>query len=390
MSLRLGLRQRVAAWCALLVVGSGVIVVLLVVVLSGRFLEEHNRPDDPRSQPALGAPAVPGAPGAVAGPGGDPSQQSRREAADETFAEVRTVGLVAVGVLSIVGIGVGWAVAGRIVRPVQQVTATARSITEDHRLDRRIAYDGPPDELHELADGFDQMLDKLEGVFAGQRAFVADASHELRTPLAVMRTEVDVALDDPGASAVQLRDALAAVGDEIDRTTGLVTAMLALARAEALRDPRPVDLAEVVMAAVDAGPGEVRAEVVPTVVWGDPVLLRQLVANLVRNAVDHGSGPVSIRIEAPAAPAAPAAAGGLVRLVVENGGLPLDPQEVASLFGRFAHGHASEGHGLGLAICQAIVESHGGTIGARPRSGGGLTVTVGLPSDRGRVSAPRA
>jgi signal transduction histidine kinase len=258
------------------------------------------------------------------------------------------------------------------------VTDTARSIGRDRRLDRRIAYDGPPDEIHDLADEFDTMLDRLEAVFDAQKAFVANTSHELRTPLAVMRTEVDVALDDPDASAADLRSSLQAVGDVVDRTSGLVTAMLALARAETITDPRVVDLAglagaEAYEQQVRNGDRAFRSELGPAPVAGDPVLLGQLVGNLVRNAATYNvvDGEVVVRTGVD---------GDTARLVVENDGPILDPAAVATFFSRFVRrAQAGEGHGLGLAICDAIVRTHGGTISAAVRPRGGLVVTVELP-----------
>lgn len=402
--MRFGLRQRVAFWCATLVVVSGVVVVLVLVVLSGRFLKEGNRPDrlgvpvealvsgsvpadapappagQPSGQTGSGSGSGPGtgagAAGGVRGP--TPLQEAQHAAADATFRKVRNLGLALVLGLTVVSIAVAWAVAGRIVRPLKQVTDAARSIAGDSRLDRRIAYDGAPDELHELADEFDAMLDKLEAVFDAQRAFVSNTSHELRTPLAVMRTEVDVALDDPQASTVELRAALGAVGDELNRTSGLVSAMLSLARAETITDPRVVDLAELarsVAMAEQSRHADRRYETALSAapVSGDPVLLGQLVANLVRNAITYNfeGGLVSVRTET---------VGSSARIVVENEGSPVDPAIIPSLFSRFVRrSQAGEGHGLGMAICNTIVTTHGGTIAAAPRPGGGLVVTVGLP-----------
>ena len=333
----------------------------------------------------------------MAGPGSGPEaptgptprQLAQRAAADATFRDVRNVGLATVLGLTVVSIGVAWVVAGRIVRPVQQVTDTARSIAADSRLDRRIAYDGPPDELHDLADEFDAMLDKLEAVFDAQQAFVSNTSHELRTPLAVMRTEVDVALDDPDATTEDLRAALGVVGGELNRTNGLVTAMLTLARAESITDPRPVDLAELARAASLDAQGrhadrryEVELSTAP--VSGDAVLLGQLVGNLLRNAITYNfeGGLVAIRTDT---------VGDQARVVVENDGPQVDPAVVPSLFARFVRrAQADEGHGLGLAICHTIATTHGGTISAIPRPAGGLVITVALPARSAGAPTPDA
>jgi len=397
---RLGLRQRVALWCAALVVVSGVSVVVLVVVLSGRFLAQENRPSKLGLRPEqIGAP--PGSAAAPSGPvagGVDPNaarggptaaQGAQRAAADRTFERVRNLGLATVAGLMLASLLVAWAVAGRIVRPIKQVTETARSIGRDRKLDRRIAYDGPQDEIHDLADEFDTMLGRLEAVFDAQREFVANASHELRTPLAVIRTEVDVALDDPDASDTDLRGALHAVGDVVERTSGLVTAMLALSRAEVISEPRTVDLADVARAATYAervrnGNRSFSSDLEPAPVAGDPVLLGQLVENLVRNAVTYNrdGGSVAVRIRS---------TGGTVQLVVENDGPPVDPRLIPSLFERFVRRTpVGDGHGLGLAICATIARTHGGTIRAAPGERGGLAVTVELPAVEGTTRAEHA
>jgi signal transduction histidine kinase len=223
------------------------------------------------------------------------------------------------------------------------------------------------------------MLDRLEAVFDAQKAFVANTSHELRTPLAVMRSEVDVALDDPNASDDDLRSALRAVGDVVDRTSGLVTSMLALARAETIIDPRTVDLAAIASGvALEArlrhGDRFFEADLQPAPVAGDPVLLGQVVGNLVRNAVAYNrhGGTVVVRTRR---------RGDVVHLEVENDGPVVPPEVVAALFGRFVRRAPSDdGHGLGLAVCEAITRTHGGSISAVARSEGGLHVTVELPA----------
>src|SRR5206468_8080673 len=112
--------------------------------------------------------------------------------------------LLALGVMTLVSVVAGWLLAGRALRPLRRITATARRVSGEN-LGERIALKGPADELKELADTFDGMLSRLDGAFASQRHLVANASHELRTPLAIMRTQVDVSLADPDASGEDLR-----------------------------------------------------------------------------------------------------------------------------------------------------------------------------------------
>jgi len=396
--MRLGLRQRVALWCAALVVASGVAVVLLVVVLSGRLLNERARAGDAAAAPSVQVQPDPSG-GAGQLPPGEPQPQrarpgptardlARRSAAATTLRDVRTIGLVAVLGLTVVAVGASWFVAGRIIEPVRSVTDAALEIASDRKLDRRLAMDGPDDELHELADAFDHMLDRLEGVFDAQRSFVANASHELRTPLAVMQTEVDVALDDPDADVAELRDALGGIRDELGRTNVLVGAMLALSRAETVTERTDLDLAEVSRAVIDALPAdlvgghELTSSLQPGPVNGDRVLLGQLVANLVRNALSHNRPGGSVRVSTSSS--SPGATDDRVRLVVENDGPVVDAAEVEGLFDRFVRrGDAgSGGHGLGLAIVRTIAETHGGSVEAHARIAGGLLVEVELPTRR--------
>lgn len=143
----------------------------------------------------------------------------------------------------------GWIVAGRALRPISRITATARSIS-DRTLDARIALAGPRDELRELADTFDSMLGRLEDAFESQRRFVANASHELRTPLAIVRTELDVTLDDPAAGEDHLRSMARVIRDANERMERLIASLLALASSEAgIVQSRPADLAEVIQPA---------------------------------------------------------------------------------------------------------------------------------------------
>ncbi len=134
--------------------------------------------------------------------------------------------------MTIVSVVAGWLLAGRALRPLRQITGTARRVSGEN-LGERIALEGPADELKELADTFDRMLERLDHAFASQRHFVANASHELRTPLAIMRTEVDVALADPDASQTELREMGEAVRETIDRCERLIESLLVLARSEA-------------------------------------------------------------------------------------------------------------------------------------------------------------
>src|ERR1700733_4686170 len=150
---------------------------------------------------------------------------------------------VALGAMTIVSVVAGWLLAGRALRPLRAITATARRVSGEN-LGERIGLKGPADELKELADTFDGMLGRLDGAFASQRHFVANASHELRTPLAIMRTEVDVSLADPDSSVEELRRMGDAVRETVDRCERLIEGLLMLARSEAATGrEEPADLA---------------------------------------------------------------------------------------------------------------------------------------------------
>jgi signal transduction histidine kinase len=306
-------------------------------------------------------------------------------------------GLLALLVVGAVGVALSYVLAGRVLRPLQDITAAAQRLSVE-RLDARIALTGPEDELKQLADTFDDMLGRLQRSFDAQRRFVADASHELRTPLAVMRTEVDVALADPDASVEELRAAAGVVRDATIRADRLVDSLLLLARSDRLQvDGLPhrerVELPEVATAALRAVDGEVglrglhvAASCAPAAVLGDRGLLERLAGNLVENAVRHNVDGGWLRVDT-------ATVGGRARLAVESSGPVVPPEEVDALFEPFRrHGTARTartGAGLGLAIVRAVAAVHGGTATAVARPSGGLTVTVDLPRSVEAARTPR-
>ncbi|MDP9007019.1 MAG: ATP-binding protein [Actinomycetota bacterium] len=291
----------------------------------------------------------------------------------------------ALGLMALGSVGLGWVMAGRVLRPLQHITGAARRLSEEN-LHERIALEGPDDELKELADTFDSMLARLDAAFDAQRRFAANAAHELRTPLAIVRTEVDVALADPDASVDELRAMGAEVLRAIDRARGLLDGLLVLARSDRGIELRhPVDLAEVAAAAAgqvagdaEAGGRTVSLDVARAPVRGDPSLLQRLGDNLLDNAVRHNEpgGWVTVRT---------GQTSGRSRLVVANGGPAVDPAEVETLFEPFRRGTAERtgsvaGAGLGLSIVRSVATAHGGTATATARPEGGLEVTVELPA----------
>jgi signal transduction histidine kinase len=297
-------------------------------------------------------------------------------------------GAAALLLIGVVGIGAAYVVAGRALRPLSQVTSAAQRLSGE-TLDERINYDGADDEVSELAKTFDAMLDRIAGAFDSQKRFVANASHELRTPLAVMRTEVDVTLDDPDADVAEYRRMANVVRDASTRANALVESLLLLARTEAQAGRRlarkvPADLSTGVAGALSGVKHEaerlnldVTTDLKAAPVVGDPSLLDRLAGNLIENAVryNHLGGRLWVRTGTDDT---------LSWLVVGNTGFEVEPADVPSLFEPFRRGGrertGARGSGLGLSIVRAVCEAHGGGVGAVALDGGGLEVTVSLPA----------
>lgn len=385
------IRVRLTLWWALLFLGMAALLQWLGYVLVSSQLDEA--PADIRTQVAadLGLPPstlddldqpdagrlLPGGATVV-----ELLDNAYRQATDDALDHIRGQARTALLILAGLAGGAGWFLSGRLLAPIRRITATARTIS-DSNLEARLALDGPDDELRELADAFDAMLGRLDRAFRAQQAFAARASHELRTPLTLIRAELDVTLDDPDPT----RDDLASMATEIRtalaRSEQLVDHLLLLARtADVLPAHRPVDLADLAAAAVNRHAATVdetglqpRLELAPAPVVGDPVLLEQLVDNLVGNAIIHNVPGGWLTI-------ATAAAGRHTRLTVANSGTPLAPSETARLtepFYRPETSRGTPGSGLGLAIVDAITATHGGTLTLRTGRSGGLEATVTLP-----------
>lgn len=305
----------------------------------------------------------------------------------DTLNAVRTVGGLAVLAATAAAFGLGWRAAGWVLLPVRSATETARRVAQSHDLTERIGYEGPRDEVRELTDIFDTMLGRLARSFDGQRRFVANASHELRTPLTINRTLVDVAVRRPDATedVKRLGESLLLVNARHER---LIDGLLALAEGEqAVLVRRPFDLTDVAEHVLDQAAEEAAEREVtihrlldPAPTTGEAVLVERLVQNLVENAIrhNHPKGEVWVTTRRRAEQ---------VELVVANTGLQVPPYEIEAIFQPFRRLHgdrlrSDRGSGLGLSIVQVIAEAHGGTVIARPRDEGGLTITVELPIDQ--------
>jgi signal transduction histidine kinase len=289
--------------------------------------------------------------------------------------------LLALGLMTVVSVVAGWLLAGRALRPLRRITATARRVSGEN-LGERIDLQGPADELKELADTFDGMLSRLDQAFASQRHFVANASHELRTPLAIMRTEVDVALADPDASGTELRQMGDAIRETIDRCERLLESLLMLARSEAATGhEESVDLAPLAADCITdlrARAEElqllVRDDLKPALIHGDPSLLERMVANLIDNAIRHNERGGFVEVHT-------TEEGGRGLLTVANGGPVIEAPDAELLtepFRRLDRG--TRGFGLGLSIVRSVVAAHGGTTHVTAPETGGLVVSIELPA----------
>ncbi len=280
----------------------------------------------------------------------------------------------------------GWFASGRVLRPLRQMTATARTISAGN-LGQRLALSGPEDEFKALGDTFDDLLARLQASFEAQRRFVGNASHELRTPLTLERTLLQVALADPKANVATLRatcEELLASGRDQER---LLEALLTLATSErGLEQRAPVDLAalagQVLLTqrpAIQRNCVHATSALAPAATVGDPALIERLIANLIDNAASHNfrGGTLEVTTTTREDRAV---------LSVTNTGATISADELERLFepfqrldGRRASG-ADGHHGLGLSIVRAIAAAHAATIDAHPQPGGGIAITVGFPA----------
>ncbi|MFJ8045302.1 sensor histidine kinase [Kitasatospora sp. NPDC096147] len=312
-------------------------------------------------------------------------QEYQRSEADASLTTLLRKSLTVMVCLAVIAFILGYALAGRVLHPLNRITRTAREVAGSD-LHRRIDMDGPDDELKELADTFDDMLERLDRAFDSQRRFVANASHELRTPLAINRTLLEVQLSDPGASPdlQQLGKTLLATNE---RSEQLVEGLLLLARSDnELTERRPVELAEVAQRAVEVTKPEaagreveVRSELHPAVVGGNGVLLERIALNLLQNGIRYNTPGGWVEITSAPAP------GGGGELTVSNTGPVVPGYELEHIFEPFRRvkgadrTRSDKGVGLGLSIVRSVVRAHGGAIEATARPGGGLTIRVRIP-----------
>ena len=359
---------------------AGAVLLTLMYVLLSRSLEPPRPPEGEHGPPPVEQQAADGTDTRTVE---QQIQDARREERQAALRQVKIEAGIALVVTSVGALGLGWVVGGRVLRPIRDITAHAREASEAN-LDERIDLAGPEDELKELADTIDEMLERLRAAFDSQRRFAAQASHELRTPLAIMRAEADVALSAPDATERE-RTTARAIRTAAERSERLVAGLLVLARSEStMRDDDPVDLANLAgdvvgeyLRVADAAHIRVDLELDAARTTGDPVLLGQLIGNLVENGIRYNVSDGMLRVTVTCEP--PWAV-----LRVRNSGRVIDEQELAALFRPFQRGldqqsRKAGGFGLGLAVVRSVVEAHHGEIDATPLPEGGLEVAVRLP-----------
>jgi signal transduction histidine kinase len=291
-------------------------------------------------------------------------------------------GGIALAVMAVLSVWLGWLVAGRALRPLRTMTRTAQEISATS-LHKRLGLSGPNDEITQLGNTFDRLLTRLESAFEAQRRFVANASHELRTPLAYERSLVEIALADPNANTDTFREMSHEVLATAEQQERLIEGLLTLARSDrGLERHEPVDLTSAAAATVSSIVDDgltVEASLDPATTTGDPRLIERLIANLVSNAITHNmpDGRVSIST---------GTYEGRAFLTVANTGAVVPASEIDRLFEPFERldedATDADGAGLGLSIVQAIANAHNATLTARPQPQGGLSIEVNFPADK--------
>jgi len=293
-------------------------------------------------------------------------------------------GVAVAAVMTVLALGVGWLIAGRVLRPLRTITAAAQDISATN-LSRRLAVDGPDDEFRQLGETLDGLFGRLEASFQTQRHFVANASHELRTPVTAEKAVLQVALADPDASTATLRSACEKALEWNDQQERLIASLLTLASSEREIDRwEPLDLADSASKAILSCQQEaerrgirIDATLSSAPVTGDQALTESLISNLLGNAIQHNLDGGLVEVST-------GIAEGLAVIAVSNTGPVVPAGEVERLlqpFQRLGTQRLSRpsGHGLGLAIVSAIVGVHGAALTANPRPAGGLEITITFP-----------
>jgi two-component system OmpR family sensor kinase len=308
------------------------------------------------------------------------------ESVGETLHRFLILLVVAIPIALAVSLAGGWFLAGRALRPVDEITLAAQRIAAGD-LSQRLSMPTAQDEIGRLAATFNNMIGRLDASFRQIRQFTSDASHELRTPLTVMKGETDLILRR-SRPLEDYKTVLESNLEEIDRMTRIVDELLFLSRAdmgEVKMEALPVALQALVedvyrqakLLGHDRDIEVVLGTVMPVVVHGDDLRLRELLLNLVENAMkySHAGGKVEIALLKD---------GREARLSITDHGIGIAPADHQKIFQRFfrtdvARTHTKKGTGLGLAICAWIADLHKGRVEVQSDLGQGSTFTVVLP-----------
>ena len=301
---------------------------------------------------------------------------------------------IALAVMSLLSILLGWIVAGRALRPLRTITNSTREISATN-LHRRLALGGPQDEVKDLGDTIDALLARLEDSFGAQRAFVANASHELRTPLTLSRATLQFALADPELNLNSLKAACADALDAGAEHEQLLDALLTLARSQQrIEQHQTFDLAPIVQDLINARRQQAAAHDITlhsalhtATISGDPRLTRQLAGNLLDNALLHNHPGGEARVNINAEPHG-------TTLTIQNTGPHVPPDQIRRLiqpFRRLATDRTADnaGHGLGLSIVAAIAAAHHANLDIQPNPHGGLRINISFPIPAPATTNPR-
>ena len=293
---------------------------------------------------------------------------------------------IAIGLAFLVlGVGVSFAIAARMVRPITQMSATAELLSEKD-LSKRLDLNHFDSELAGLGEVLNRLFSRLDASFSRQRQFTADASHELRTPLTVIRSASELALSQP-RSPEEYQETIEVSLKAAERMTNLVNGLLALARLDSsnadfhLRQINLSDLASESVSLLRAIASEKQISLVSDLhsvqIFGNPESLSRMIENLITNAIIYNKpgGKVFITLKSNDDKAV---------LEIKDTGVGISEEHLPFIFERFyrvdkARSRLSGGSGLGLAICKGVIEKHNGTITAKSILGEGTTLQIQLP-----------
>jgi signal transduction histidine kinase len=353
---------------------SGILVVLMLVLLAGINLAMvGSRPSVP--EPPTGF------------PGSNPTwRETFTQERDRNLTNLRNYSLIGIGAILIVGAVGGYVISGMMLKPIDGVSALAARISHTN-LKERINHQGPQDEVKRLADTFDDMLQRLDGAFQSQKRFLQDASHELKTPIATAQTNIEVLEMDENADLSDYKRTTEVVKRSLDRLNSLSQGLLVLSEGSRPQNGLvEIDLtslisevvAEAQPAAASAGLSLETTDISQCLkVKGDAIGIKQVVANLVDNAIKYNRPEGKVQVSA-------RAEGASAVIEVKDTGIGIAATEQHRIFDRFyrvdkSRSRSQGGSGLGLAIVKKIVEEHGGTVSVISSPGEGSTFRVALP-----------